>query len=219
MSQIIVCDSELADLAQYADFPLDENSLLFLRDYLSLLMLWNRKMNLVGTHTWQDAFCDLIVDCLHLADFMMELPLPGQPTTWDPGAGAGLPGIPLRLIWQRGDYWMIEAREKRSLFLNTVLARHPLPGVRVFHGRMETFMMAHTAPDCVVSRAFMPWNGLLELLYPCMRQFGIVVFMTNEPVPVLPENWRVVSTHAYASGCAGRGRRLTRHFWATMKIG
>ena len=123
-------------------------------------------MNLVGTRTAEDTFFTLVVDSLHLGRFLREdVEYGAVPCCWDLGSGAGLPGLPLRMIWQEGDYWMVEAREKRALFLSTVLAKYPLPGTHVFRGRAEAFMAgppARTA-DLIVSRAFMPWPGVLDL--------------------------------------------------------
>ena len=45
------------------------------------------------------------------------MPLPESPETWDLGAGAGIPGIPLRLVWDSGTFTLVEVREKRVLFL------------------------------------------------------------------------------------------------------
>ena len=158
---------DLQDWAKRAGFELTEETLPPLAGYLGLLIQWNRVMNLVGTRTAEDTFFTLVVDSLHLGRFLREdVEYSAAPCCWDLGSGAGLPGLPLRMIWQEGDYWMVEAREKRALFLSTVLAKYPLPGTHVFRGRAEAFMAgppARTA-DLIVSRAFMPWPGVLELV-------------------------------------------------------
>jgi 16S rRNA (guanine527-N7)-methyltransferase len=178
---------ELAAEAAALGCILDDATLRDLGVYLELLMRWNRAMNLTGARTWQEALRTLVVDSLRLAPFLEQLPLPASPLCWDPGAGAGLPGIPLRLLWRRGEYWMIEAREKRALFLSTVLARLDMPGTHVHRGRLEQFMAGHPAgqapPDLVLSRAFMPWRKLLALVGDRLGADGAVVFLFNEPPP------------------------------------
>ena len=127
---------DLQDWAKRAGFELTEETLPPLAGYLGLLIQWNRVMNLVGTRTTEDTFFTLVVDSLHLGRFLREdVEYSAAPCCWDLGSGAGLPGLPLRMIWQEGDYWMVEAREKRALFLSTVLAKYPLPGTHVFRGR------------------------------------------------------------------------------------
>ncbi len=215
--------AELAELACLADFSLEGEALAGVGAYLALLMQWNKKMNLVGAESWQTAFCNLVADCLHLSDFMRELPLPAVPNTWDLGAGAGLPGIPLRILWREGTYCMVEAREKRALFLQNALARQPLPGVSVFQGRVEAFMRTRPPADCIISRAFMPWKSLLDLVENALTPTGLAIFMANEPPPAelgnsFPGPWRLACSHAYLSGCSGREKRAVRYFWAISRI-
>ena len=71
--------------------------------YLDMLVRWNRRTNLVGARTWQEAAL-LALDSLPLARLLDRLPLPAAPCVWDLGAGAGLPGIPLRCVWKRSSW-------------------------------------------------------------------------------------------------------------------
>ncbi len=150
--------------------------------YLGLLMKWNKAMNLVGARDWQTALLNLAADSFYLDKFMVALPLPPEPEIWDLGAGAGLPGIPLRLIRQAGIYRMIEAREKRALFIANALAVLKLPGTFAHQARVETFFanppgagQAHM----ILSRAFKPWREVLELSGPHLAASGLVLIMTN----------------------------------------
>lgn len=197
---------ELAALFPQAGLPAAEtfpDLLPPLAAYLELLMQWNGVMNLVGARTWQDAFRTLVVDSFHLAPFVEENVRQPEPRCWDLGAGGGLPGVVLRMLWRKGDYWLVEAREKRALFLSTVLARHPLPGVRVFRGRAEQFMAGpplRTA-DLMVSRAFMPWRDVLDLVRPRLAADGRVVFLLRESLDESPcAGWRRVGLHSYRVG-------------------
>lgn len=95
-------------------------------------------------------------------------------TTWDLGAGAGLPGIPLRMFWQLGHYYMIEVREKRSFFLNTALTTLGLQNTYVFRGKAEDFMTTKVKQniyaDLILSRAFMPFAKMLPFVAPYLRK-------------------------------------------------
>ena len=179
--------------------------------YLSLLMQWNKVMNLVGARHWRDALDDLVMDSFHLNDFLRSqvLPtLPASPSCWDLGSGAGLPGIPLRILWNEGDYWMVESRDKRTIFLSTVLARSPIPGTHVFHGRAEQFMEGKKA-DLIVSRAFMPWKELLAFIKGHLNPGGQIVFLTLEELkPDEGMDWVATGHTSYKVG------KDTRHFCA-----
>ncbi len=171
-------------------------------------------MNLVGPLHWQRMLAELAADSWHLADFLRTLPLPGAPRCMDLGAGAGLPGIPLRMLWQQGSYTLVEVRAKRAMFMQQALANLRLPGVAVFEGRAEEALAREAPLDLIVSRAFMPWLRLLELVTPFCAANGFVVFMANDPPPSsLPQGWLLHSQKAYTAG----GKQ--RHFWAIAAAG
>ncbi len=184
-----------------------------LTEYLALLMKWNAAMNLVGAADWVGALENLVADSLHLAAFLPELGLPPDPVTWDLGAGAGLPGIPLRLLWQDGTYTLVEAREKRAIFLQTALARLALPRTRAVRARVEVFFRGQNPADLIISRAFMPWREMLSLVAAHVKVSGKVIFLTLDPAPAdLPAAWRAVTTWAYS--CNGR----ERFFWCLERV-
>ena len=206
--------SAIAGLCTDMGFSLPDTAVRNLAAYLSLLVRWNRKMNLVGPYEPEDILRSLVADSLHLAAFIKELPLAGEPECWDLGAGAGLPGLPLRMLWQAGSYTLVEAREKRSLFLQTVLASCPLAGTTVFRGRAEAFMPTRPKADLIVSRAFMPWEKMLAFVEPFLSPQGFCVFLALEPAPeALPPGWRCHARQQYAiiNDC--------RYFWALSREG
>jgi len=211
----------VGEICARAGFALNIPQAQHITDYLSLLQKWNQSMNLVGKKLWQDVLSELIIDSLHLAQFLEENPrttdniLPTFSTnqhkkkytfegssntysldnplqTWDFGAGAGLPGIPLRILWQIGTYHMVEVREKRCLFLSTALTSLGLPNTHVFHGKAEDFMTKNMEKeiyaDLIVSRAFMPWEKMLPFVAPYLRKKthdinsrkGSIIFLTLE---------------------------------------
>ena len=105
---------------------------------------------------------------------------------------------------------MVEVREKRALFLSSVLSQTSLPSTHVFRGPVEHFFQGQYHPaDCIVSRAFMPWRQLLDLTLPRLRPEGHLVILALEPAPQkLPAPWRLAGQHSYV--VAGSGR----WFWA-----
>ena len=201
---------ELARLVADTGVEVPQTALEPLAEYLEMLCQWNKAMNLVGPHTWQDMLTRLAVDSFHLAAFLDKLDLPEAPLCWDLGAGAGLPGIPLRMVWTRGAYYMVEVREKRALFISSVLSRLQLPSTHIFRGPVEHFFQGqYYKADCILSRAFMPWRQLLELAEPRLHANGVLVILALEPAPRdLPAPWRLLEHHSYVA--AGNGR----WFWA-----
>jgi 16S rRNA (guanine527-N7)-methyltransferase len=147
--------------------------------YLNLLVKWNSRMNLVGPSTWLEILETLIQDSWHLADLLQTLdPQPAK--TLDLGAGAGLPGIPLRVFWDAGEYLLVEPRQKRAIFMEQAVANMGLPRTRVSCRRMEALPHEWLGADLVVSRAFMPWRKLLVAVRGLLGPDGRVLVMDNE---------------------------------------
>ncbi|GAB7021488.1 16S rRNA (guanine(527)-N(7))-methyltransferase RsmG [Salidesulfovibrio brasiliensis] len=197
--------------ARKLGFSLDAPAAEALAAYLGLLERWNRRTNLVGRKGWRDVLRHLAADSLHLAGFLDELDLPDSPLTLDLGAGAGLPGLPLRTLWQEGEYILVEVREKRAGFMRSALARMTLPRTTVFQGRAED-VLAERSPDrkadIILGRAFMPWRELLDFVRPMLSEQGVVLILSNDPVPSdMPSGWIALKSRLYKVSGA------ERHFW------
>jgi 16S rRNA (guanine527-N7)-methyltransferase len=196
--------AETAAMARELGMALDESQASQLATYLGLLSRWNKAMNLVGPRHWRDIMRELVTDSMHLADVLREAPLPEEPLVLDLGAGAGIPGIPLRILWPRGEYRLVERRGKRALFLGWVLAAVPLGGTSVFEGDAED-ILADNRADVVVSRAFLPWRELLCLVEGRLADAALVLVMGKELPPAqLPEGWRCLTVRGYRA--AGKER-------------
>ncbi len=184
--------------------------------YLGALMRWNRSVNLVGARSWRQALDELVADSWFLAEFLDSLDLPDHPLIYDLGAGAGLPGAPLRMLWSRGEYVMVEIRAKRSAFLQYVLGQLRLERTRAEPRRAED-VLAQRAPDAALSRAFMPWPKFLDLL--AAHKVPRAVVMASEPAPKPRElagqahGWEVNRQTSYK---AGGKRRYFWSFWALV---
>ena len=173
--------------------------------YLELLVKWNSRCNLVGPYPWPKILQELVLDSWHLAGFIAQLDLPAAPVSLDLGAGAGLPGIPLRVLWQHGSYWLVELREKRTIFLDYALTRLKLPETRVLRMDAGLALAEHAPVHLVLSRAFMPWPQLLELVGPHLADKGCLVCMSNDPTPKdLPPTWQAIGELRYTA--AGKSR-------------
>lgn len=202
---------EVATLARDLGRELAAPQAAALAAYLTVLMQWKDSVNLVSARDWPDALANLVADSWHLADFLGGLGLPGAPRCLDLGAGAGLPGLPLRAFWAPGRYLLVEPRRKRVAFMRTALGRMGLAGTEVRACRAEELPGADLPADLVLSRAFMPWRELLDFVRPMLAPGGVCVVMANQDAPApadLPPGWGLRARADYPSG-AGR-----RYFWA-----
>lgn len=215
---------ETAEAADRLGRALSPDQAAWLAGYLADLHRWNRVMNLVGTRTWRETLETLIVDSWNLADFLAARPWAtegGRPLSLDLGAGAGLPGLPLRAFWTAGRYWLVEIRSKRAAFMQGVLARRPRPGTQVFAGSAEALPAELRQADLVLGRAFRPWRELLALAGDLLGSGGLAVVMANQPPPASevavegaggPVRFRLTAEAAYA---AAGGER---YFWAFTPV-
>lgn len=192
-----------------------------LAGYLALLGRWRGKANLVGPSDWREILATLVADSWHLADFLAGpaaafLPPGDEPVLClDFGAGAGLPGVPLRAFWNRGPYALLEARQKRSIFLGECLARLPLSGLSVAEGRVEAtvppILAAAPAGTFVlcVSRAFAPWPQFLTICRELVRRPMAVLTMTGTPITAgeTPPEFVLAAADSYV--VAGKPRYLS----------
>ena len=179
--------------------------------YLQTLMHWNSRMNLVGPKDWATVCSALVTDSIHLAAIIPELGLPGEPLTLDIGAGAGLPGIPLRICWSKGEYIMLEPRQKRAIFLNTLLAQLKLPGTRVLRLSAEAYGLSGPQADLILSRGVRPWAEFLDLTRPLLKKSGKVIVFSNQAfgsTQDVPPGWGAPEERTY---CTAGGK--TRYFW------
>jgi 16S rRNA (guanine527-N7)-methyltransferase len=204
------------DISLDSGFQAEVDQARVLAIYIALLVKWNKSMNLVGPKKWQEIFSTLIVDSLYLADFLNDLDIPDEPLVLDLGAGAGLPGIPLRCVWQDGEYVLVESRQKRSIFMRTALNAMGLPRTSVFNGRAENLDENMLPADVIVSRAFMPWPELLDFVKPMLSSEGRIVVLSNDPAPsakkLIEHGFELETSMHYDSGMK------THFFWSAMPV-
>jgi 16S rRNA (guanine527-N7)-methyltransferase len=188
----------VADIAAGVGQELTEAQAEALATYLRLLQQWNRSTNLVGPRDWEIVMRTLVVDSFHLARVLEDIPLPEEPTCLDLGAGAGLPGLPLRIIWTRGRWVLVEPRRKRMAFLLRVLGELSLPGTVAVESRLEELPKAFLPADVVTGRAFLPWRELLTSALGLLAPGGRVVVFSNDRLPEdVPAPYGLEVEHAY----------------------
>lgn len=93
----------------------------------------------------------------------------------DIGAGAGFPGIPLR-IEKNFDLTLVDSVNKKVNFMNEVIDKLDLSNARAIHTRAEDFAKENRESfDVVVSRAVANMSTLSELCLPFLKVNGIFI--------------------------------------------
>jgi 16S rRNA (guanine527-N7)-methyltransferase len=130
-----------------------------LLDYAALISKWNRVHNLTAVSR-----ADAIVTT-HLLDSLAMAPHLSPGPTLDVGSGAGLPGIPLALLWPRAHVTLLDRSRKKAAFLRQAAIELALDNVEVVGERIENWRTAQRYAT-VIARAY---SGLAEFVKAAAR--------------------------------------------------
>ncbi len=118
-----------------------------LLDYLALLSRWNQTYNLTAVRDEAQMVTRHLLDSLAIAPY-----LTGR-RFLDVGTGAGLPGVPMALVFPEREFHLLDSNGKKTRFLFQVKTALGLDNMVVHHARVEAFRVAEPF-DTVLSRAF-----------------------------------------------------------------
>jgi 16S rRNA (guanine527-N7)-methyltransferase len=136
--------------------------------FISLLLEWNRRINLVSRSDEPKLYERHITDCLQLAPLIP----PGTQRAIDLGSGAGFPG--LILAWDTGIHFdLIESDQRKAAFLREVARLLNAP-VSVHATRIKLAKL-QPAP-LITARALAPLPRLLHLTAPLLAPNGVCLF-------------------------------------------
>jgi 16S rRNA (guanine527-N7)-methyltransferase len=150
--------------------------------YLELLIKWHRVHRLVGSSR-----PEWIVEGLFLDSLLFLRVLPRDVSSIvDIGSGAGLPGIPIKIVRPHLDVCLVESRERRGSFLATVIRECGLQRINVFVGRAEAAPRSMLgAFDAAIARCAGDPVEIRPIATRLVRSGGLVVVSgppTRRPV-------------------------------------
>ena len=140
--------------------------------YARELVEWNRRFNLTSITDPEQIRIKHFLDSLSCWLALRETP-PGS--TVDVGAGAGFPGIPLKILKPDIHLTLVEATAKKTGFLLHLVQFLRLEDVHVGTKRAEEFghlPIHRESYDWTVARAVAPMPVLVEYLLPLVKVGG-----------------------------------------------
>jgi 16S rRNA (guanine527-N7)-methyltransferase len=160
--------------------------------YYEELVAWNQRFNLTAITDYEPVQIRHFLDSLSclLAEEVRQVLSRPDARLIDVGAGAGFPGIPLKLVCPAVRLTLLEATGKKVTFLEHMIARLGLPHTTAIHARAEE--LAHDPAhregyDLALARAVAELPVVVEYTLPFCKVGGWVVAQKGESGPA--EAW------------------------------
>lgn len=163
-----------------------------LQRYLDLLLRWNARVNLTAVRDPEKIVARHFGESLFAARVLLRGREGTTSTLTDVGSGAGFPGVPMKLFAPQLKLTLIEAHNKRAVFLREVVRSLGLDRSEVFGGRAEHW--AKTA-DLVTLRAVEQFERALPVAAKLVAgggRLGLLIGagQVSTAQEVLGKSWR-----------------------------
>lgn len=143
--------------------------------YAKFLQEYNEHTNLTAITNLEDIYLKHFYDSLTL---IKAYDLNKKIKVCDAGTGAGFPGVVLKIVFDNIDITLVDALNKRVMFLNEVIKELELKNITAIHSRIEDFAKENREKfDLVTSRAVSRLNLLDELCIPLVKENGYFIPM------------------------------------------
>lgn len=155
---------------------LGEKELTQFQTHYEELLDWNQRMNLTSITEYTQVQINHFLDALTVVLAWNPDSLPAR--VIDVGAGAGIPGIPLKIVFPQIQLVLLEATAKKAGFLSHIVKKLDLYDVEIAVGRAEE--IAHQGENreqfnIVLARGVAEMAALAELTLPFCAAGGLVI--------------------------------------------
>jgi 16S rRNA (guanine527-N7)-methyltransferase len=169
----------LLNAALAMDISLQEKALDLFEVYYNELLSWNKKFNLISAKS------ELDIPIKHFIDSLTLLPYIKNTTAQvlDIGAGAGFPGIPLKIVMNSLNIFLLESSRKKTSFLKHIIRSLNLTDASVIHNRAENLMEDENYSgrfEIVTSRATLKLSPFLQMGTYFLSPGGTLIAMKGK---------------------------------------
>ena len=152
-------------------FELNDGMVQQLEQYVSLLLEWNAKVNLVSRKDQENIWGGHV---LHALSMLFRIRLPEEIRVIDLGSGGGLPGIPLAIVNPGWTVGLLDSIQKKCTAVEDIVTRIGLAArVEVIAGRAEEKAIIDPRRgkfDVVVARGVAPLADLVKWSKPYLKK-------------------------------------------------
>jgi 16S rRNA (guanine527-N7)-methyltransferase len=159
-------------------FNVSRESRVRLNIYVSVLLNWQKQINLIGPSTVDQVWTRHIADSLRLIGLLP----PATRTMADLGSGAGVPGLILAIATGHKVH-LYESNGKKAAFLRETV-RQTSAAATVHQIRSELLASDPARPkvDVVLARAFAPLGRLLSHAAPFLADGAVGLFHKGQDI-------------------------------------
>jgi len=154
-------------------YSVSHETFLNLQTYLSLLMEWQKRFNLVSQSSLEEAWNRHFMDSVQLLKFVPE----NAKSLVDFGSGAGFPGMVLAIIFKEKTPYLkttlVESIKKKTMYLKEV-AEKTQTDVEILNKRIEE--IKNRKYDVITSRAMTSLEKLLSYAKPFCKKETVCIF-------------------------------------------
>ena len=185
--------------------------------FVALLLVWQRRTNLISSSTIPSLWTRHVADSLQL---LQLVPMSGHahPSVWiDLGSGGGFPGIVIACSLADvpgACVHLVESNAKKAAFLREAVRESRVPGI-IHAARIETVGPAVGAvADYVTARALAPLPDLLSMIAPFLKKGAKALLLKGQDLDMelteATKHWNIEAESA-PSKTSKSGRILIVH--------
>ena len=153
----------------------NEDQLNKLEIYYNFLIEYNKRVNLTRIVDKEEVYLKHFYDSLTL---IKAIDLNKNYSLCDVGTGAGFPGMVLAIVFPTLSVTLVDALQKRIIFLDKLIEKLGLNNVTTIHSRIEDFSRENREKyDVVTCRAVSNLRVLLEISIPLVKVDGYFIPM------------------------------------------
>ena len=162
------------------ELELNEKQIENFYKYMKLLIEWNEKINLTAITKPEEVILKHFIDSLTISKYVEN-----GAKVIDIGTGAGFPGIPLKIYRNDIKVTLLDSLNKRINFLDEVINKLNLKGIKAIHGRAEELGRNKDFREkysVSTSRAVANLSTLSEYLLPFVKVGGNCICMKGSDI-------------------------------------
>lgn len=155
--------------------------------YARFIFEENKKFNITGFQSIEDIFNKLIVESI---EPITGIAVPRGTRFFDIGSGAGVPGIPIGVFFEKFRGQLIESNARKVSFMKRMIDELGIENLSVIGSRAEDVARLpdyREAGDWLFARAFQSIFTTIEIGAPFLRVSGLLYIYSGVRLEELPE--------------------------------